>query len=170
MDKLGIRFNDCVFGEPVPLSQWTPPGCAGLYALLVADPNWAPKPFQPLFFGDFGNHATAALIAKERSLLAAAPPEEALFVCAFPMPFSTSAQRWLLRNELIRAYNPPCCIPSADAPPATELVRKLDELERRHQEETAELRLLFASAHDYFTPRLHPRRRIGFIPLSQTVA
>jgi len=163
MDNLGIRFNDCVFSEPLALARWTPPRCAGLYVVLVEDSNWAPKPFQPLYFGEFGHNAGLPLVDKQQLHLTGSP-QVALFASAFSMPFSTTAQRLLLRNELVRAYNPPCLVPSEHAPPA-ELVRKLDELERRHQEETAELRLLFAGARTYLEPQ-PPRRRIGFIPLS----
>jgi hypothetical protein len=167
MGNLGIRFNDCVFGEPTPLARWTPPRCAGLYAVLVADANWAPKPFQALYFGEFGNNATLPLLSREGSKLTDLPCLEALFATEFPMPFSTTAQRWVLCNELIWAYNPRCRVQPGE-PPQADLVRQLDELERRHQQETAKLRLLFASAHTYLAPQPQPRRRIGFVPLSQT--
>jgi hypothetical protein len=167
-DKLGIRFNDCVFSEPMLLSHWTPPRCAFLYTILVGDPNWAPRPFQPLYFGESGNNAPERLLEKVRDFAARLPGQE-VFMAVLPMPFSTTAQRWMLRNELIWAYNPPCSMPTAEGTAPTELVRKLDELERRHQEETAELRLLFASAHASLEPP-RPRRRIGFYPASQSAA
>lgn len=166
MDKPGIRFNDCVFSEPTALAQWTPPRCAGLYVVLVQDPNWAPRPFQPLYFGEFGHNAALPALRAEQANLAGLAPQEALYAAALPMPFSTTAQRWLLRHELIRAYNPPWCASQSDTPP-TELVRKLDELERRHQHETAELRMLFAGAATHLEAQ-PPRRRIGFVPLSET--
>jgi hypothetical protein len=165
--KLGIRFNDCVFSEPTSLSHWTPPRCACLYALLIEDSNWAPRPYQPLYFGEFGNNAAAQLFEKARAFAARLLGKE-VFVSVLPMPFSTTAQRWILCSELVWAYNPPCSMPVAEAAP-TELVRKLDELERRHQEETAELRLLFASAHASFEPP-RTRRRIGFYPASENAA
>ncbi len=165
MDKPGIRFNDCLFSEPLPLAQWTPPRCAGVYVILIQDPNWAPRPFQPLYFGEFGHNASLPALRAEQANLAGLAPQEALYAAALPMPFSTTAQRWLLRNELIRAYNPPLSSAQGDTPPG-DLVRKLDELERRHQQETAELRMLFADTGNY--PEAQPRRRIGFIPLSET--
>ena len=73
-----------------------------------------------------------------------APRRETLFIAVLPLPFSTTGQRLIVRNELIWAYNPPCQIERAQSQPA-ELVAKLEELERRHQEQTAELRLLFAA-------------------------
>lgn len=166
-NKLGIRFNDCVFSEPTSLSHWTAPRCACLYTILVADPNWAPKPYQPLYFGEFGNNAAERLLEKTWEFAARLQGQE-VFLAVLPMPFSTTAQRLVLRNELVWAYNPPCWMPGAEAAP-TELVRKLDELERRHHEEAAELRLLFASAHASLEPP-RPRRRIGFFPTSQSAA
>jgi hypothetical protein len=94
--KPGIRFNDCIFSEPVPLANWIPPGCGGIVAVLAHDPNWAPRPFRALYFGEFGNDS--ARIAGGNHL----------FVSVLPMPFSTSAQRRVFRDELISGYNPSC--------------------------------------------------------------
>jgi hypothetical protein len=163
---LGIRFNDCFFGEPVPLDRWTPPRSPGLYVILAADTNWAPKPFRPLYFGEFGNNAKLPVFGREAGQ-PAGKIGEVLFAAALEMPFSTTAQRCLLRNELIAAYNPPGCVLAADTP-QSELARRLDELELRHQREAAELRMLFAGAYTYPVQQPQPRRRIGFIPLSQT--
>jgi hypothetical protein len=168
INRLGIRFNDCVFSEPTSLSHWTPPRCACLYTVLVADLNWAPKPFQPLYFGEFGNNWAERLLEKARDFAARLPGRE-VFVAVLPMPFSTTAQRLMLRNELVWAYNPPCSMPTGETASPTELVRQLDELERRHQEETAELRLLFAKAHASLEPP-RPHRRIGFVPTSESAA
>ena len=164
MDESGIRFNDCFFGEPVLLASWMPPGCASLYAILVRDPNWAPRPFQPLYFGEFGNNTSLAAVQREVTNLAPAPRREVLFIAVLPLPFSTTRQRWMLRNELVWAYNPLCQVERVQSQP-TELVAKLEELERRHQEQTAELRLLFASARGFLSPKPQPRRRIGFLPI-----
>ena len=163
MDESGIRFNDCFFGEPVPFLNWTPPGCASLYAILATDANWAPRPFQPLYFGEFGNKTSLTAVQREVANLVPAPRRETLFIAVLPLPFSTTGQRLIVRNELIWAYNPPCQIERAQSQPA-ELVAKLEELERRHQEQTAELRLLFA-ARGFLPPKSLPRRRIGFLPL-----
>lgn len=167
-NRMGIRFNDCVFSEPTSISHWTPPHWACLYALLVGDLNWAPRPYQALYFGEFGNNGAERLLEKARDFAARLVGRE-VFVSVLPMPFSTTTQRWMLRNELIWAYNPPCSTPVGETASPTELVRKLDELERRHHEETAELRLLFASAQASLEPP-QPRRRIGFAPNSQTAA
>ena len=99
MTASGIRFNDCSFSEPVPLADWAPPRFPGLLAILANDPNWAPRPFQPLDFIEFGNNADFAALIK-------AAKRDGWYVAVLPMPFSTTAQRCWLRDELIRAYNP----------------------------------------------------------------
>jgi hypothetical protein len=163
----GIRFNDCVFSEPSRLDGWTPPQCAGLFGIFVADPNWAPKPFQPLYFGEFGNNASAsALLADCRSLLSASRGKT-LMVSVLPMPFSTTSQRCALRSELIWAYNPPCQAAGAETPRA-DLARKLEDLEKRHQEQTAQVMQLLANVNRIFEPQPEPRRRsIGFLPQAE---
>jgi len=90
----GIRFNDCVFSEPVSLRDWAPPSCAGVVVVLAHDPAWSPRPFRPLYFGEFGNdtHIT--------------PGTAPYLVAVLPMPYSTTRQRQTLCDELIGAYNP----------------------------------------------------------------
>jgi hypothetical protein len=94
----GIRFNDCVFSDPVRLADWTPPSCGGVVVVLAHDPNWAPKGFRPLYFAEFGNDAGRNLTAP--------PAREPLFAAALALPYSTTAQRRALRDELVSAYNP----------------------------------------------------------------
>ncbi len=87
-----------------------------------------------------------------------------LFVATLAMPFSTTAQRLAIRHELLWAYNPVCQPHTPKTPPA-ELARKVDELESRHQEQSAQFGLLLASLNQFFQPQPEPpRRRIGFLP------
>jgi hypothetical protein len=80
------------------------------------------------------------------------------------MPYSTAAQRRDMRNQLARAYNPFC---QARIPVQSELVDKLDELERKNEEQTMQVRLLLTSLNRLFEPQPEPRRRhIGFLPES----
>jgi hypothetical protein len=112
----GIRLNDCLFSEPVALAGWTPPQFAGISAVFVRDPNWAPKPFQPLCFSEFGNNAPhSAWLDNYDELLRAAQGRE-LLVAVCPIPFSTTAQRRAVRDELISAYNPVCQSPTHSRP------------------------------------------------------
>src|SRR5690242_14016127 len=128
----GIRFNDCMFSEPVRLERATLPRCAGLFIILAEDRNWAPKPFQPLCFGEFGNNTQPDTLQQTVRMLRGGPGQN-LFVSILALPFSTTAQRWALCSELIAAYNPLSQGGEKRTPP-TDLVRKLDELERTHQE------------------------------------
>src|SRR5690348_8255802 len=143
----GIRFNDCVFSEPMSLSSGNLPGCAGLFVILAEDRNWAPKPLQPLCFGEFGNNAPAEMLLQEAARSVSAGPGKTLYLSFFALPFSTTAQRWALCTELMRAYNP-SAQPVGTASPPTDLVRRLDELEKKHHEQTAQLMWLRASAEN----------------------
>jgi hypothetical protein len=165
----GIRFNDCFFSEPTRLAGWTPPKCAGLFGIFVADPNWAPKPFQPLYFGEFGNNASAATLFTECQSLFARSSGRMLLVAALPLPFSTTSQRRALRSELIHAYNP-VCQAELSKTPSTDLARRLDEIEKRHQEQTAQVMLLLANTNRIFEVQPEtskPRRSFGFLPQSE---
>jgi hypothetical protein len=156
----GIRFNDFMFSEPVPLTNWTAPKFAGLFVVLVEDTNWAPRAFQPLCFGEFGNNVRTPLVSAAIRL---PPSGRPLFLSVLPMPFSSSAQRCDVRNQLTWAYNPVC--QGGATPNQNELVRKLDELEKRHEEQTTQFRLLLASINRLFEPQPEPPRRpIGFMP------
>ena len=104
----GIRLNDCLFTEPVDFTGWHPPQYAGLFAVFMHDASWAPKPLRPLCFGEFGNNAPrTALLGNYSELLAAASGRK-LVIAVCPMPYSTTVQRWAVRDELVWAYNPAC--------------------------------------------------------------
>jgi hypothetical protein len=144
----GLRFNDWLFSEPVPFAEWMPPACAGLAVILVRDPNWAPKPFRPLYFAEFGNGVRGPLHA----------PAGDLYVAALPMPFSTSAQRRAARSELISAYNP--AWQAGEASSCEGLAGKLDQI-----------MVLLAHLAKLFEPQpVGPHRPIGFRPEPVTLA
>ena len=156
----GIRFNDLVFTEPVRLTEWVPPKFPGVFVILTRDPNWAPKPFQPLWFGEFGNNAQHHLASAGKP-----PHADALFVSVLPMLFSTTDQRCAVRDRLVWAYNPTLQAKHTPAAPS-EWVRKLHQLEKKHEEQATELRMLLTSVATMFEPQPPPsrRRRIGFLP------
>jgi hypothetical protein len=101
----GIRFNDYLFSEPVPLEGWTAPQFAGVYVLLAPDPNWAPKGFQPLYFGEFGNATPASVFFEAAGGLVDGAARN-VFVAILAMPFSTTTQRLTVCRELVAAYHP----------------------------------------------------------------
>jgi len=158
----GIRFNDCVFSEPLAFASGNLPRCAGLFVILAEDPNWAPKPFEPLCFGEFGNNAPAAALLEEAGRSLQTGSGKKLYLAVFALPFSTTAQRWALLAELTRAYNPAGQAAHPLQPPM-ELVHRLNELEKKHHDQTAQLMWLRASAENLFGA-IPERRRIGFLP------
>lgn len=164
----GIRFNDCMFSEPAPLNSSGLPGCAGLFVILAEDGSWAPKPFQPVYFGEFGNNAPGAALLQEATRSLKLARGKVLYLSVLALPFSTTAQRWALCAELIRAYNPSYQTHDAMNRP-TELVHRLDELEKKHHEQTAQLMWLRATA-EQMLGALPERRRIGFLPESLPAA
>jgi hypothetical protein len=147
-----IRLNDCLFSEPVQLEGWAPPRHAGLFAIFINDPHWAPQPYQPLCVGEFGNNAPlSALLGNYDELLAAANGKKLLIsVCS--MPFSTTAQRVAVRDELASAYNP-VCQPEKHAD-RNRIVSPNIAQHLRETEPVREKELL----------QEKPRRRIGFMP------
>ena len=184
----GIRFNDFLFTEPVRLADWTAsPRFAGLFVILASDPNWAPRAFRPLCFGEFGNNSRQPMIRDYGWLMnamllnatiaanGAVAPNPAiartLYVSLLLMPFSTTAQRLGARDELVGAYNPDCQANSAKT--AGELAQRVDEMAREHQEQTAHVLLLLSNMNRFFEPQPVPQRRpIGFLagPLDQPAA
>jgi hypothetical protein len=141
--------------------QWVPPMCPGLFVILCKDVQWSPKPYQPLYFGEFGNNEQPALTLN--GWLPTASRVEALFVATLPLPFSTTAQRCTLQNELVQAYNP---LSQAEwARTSTrELARKLDAIEVRQHEQNMQIVALLHQLNRLFEPQpVPPRRPIGFL-------
>ena len=160
----GIRFNDCIFSEPVAFGAFAVPKCAGLFAVLTGDPNWAPRAFQPLCFGEFGNNTPAHGLPFNVQRLHAAAPGRPLTIAVLPLPFSTTAQRRALCHELVSAYNPQCQS-GGHALPAADLAARLADLEKNHRAQTEQVMLLLTNLNQAFLPLPEaPRRRIGFLP------
>ena len=152
----GVRFNDCLFSEPAPLANWRQPGCAGIVAVLARNPQWSPKPLQPLYFGEFGNDTVS------RSSL---PPNLSrdLLVSVLPMPYSTAAQRRALCDELIAAHNP-AWQSNRTMVSAAALARKVVELEARQWEQSQQILALLTHLGKLFEPtQAGPRKPIGFL-------
>jgi len=153
----GVRFNDCLFSEPAPLPTWRQPGCAGIIAVLARNPQWSPKPLQPLYFGEFGNDAVP------RTSWPANAGRD-LLVSVLPMPYSTTAQRRALCDELIAAHNP-AWQANGTMVSAPALARKVDELQARQLEQSQQILALLTHLGKLFEPAQGgPRKPIGFLP------
>jgi hypothetical protein len=154
----GVRFNELLFSEPVRFGDWYPPGCPGLVAVLMRDADWAPKPFRPLYFAEFGNDSARTAVQ-----FAAPASSGDLYIAVLPMPFSTTSQRRALRNELVSAYNPVCQARVQFS--SDELLQRLEALESRHVDQSAQMVALLSRIARFFEPQpVAPRPAIGFMP------
>ena len=152
----GVRFNDCLFSEPVQLTAWHPPTCGGIVAVLARNPQWAPKPLQPLYFGEFGNDADCRLSLPSNA-------SRDLLISVLPMPYTTAAHRRALCNELIAAHNP-AWQSDGIMGLGTALARKCEELEARQQEQSRQILSLLTYLGKLFEPQpTGPRKPSGFL-------
>jgi hypothetical protein len=160
----GIRFNDCLFTEPTHLTDWKVPKYAGLFVILAKDANWAPQPYQPLYFGEFGNNTPEVPV--NYALLPRGDGDATLFVSVLPMPFSTTAERFALRNELLWAYNSAWQAKEVRAT-GTGLASPLGGMDTKpYPEHAAQILLHLTGVNKLLDPQpeREPRRRIGFVP------
>jgi hypothetical protein len=115
---------------------------------------------------EFGNNAPGLLPSRDQITLGDAGLAGSLLVSVLAMPFSTTAQRFSICNQLIWAYNPPCQT-NASSNASSELARKLEALEKKHEEQSTHLQLLLANISKLFEPPPlpeRPRRQVGFLP------
>ncbi len=153
----GIRFADYVFAEPVPLDSFlVPPQMMAIYAVLVPDPTWGPRQFQPIFFGIINGQRQGQLSPEEyRSCLRVAGGK-GLYVatCNLPPLFQPSESHRIQR-ELIHVYSPLCNRDAVDAPSA-DLAGKVDALEKKNQEHDS--RWSWQRSVTWSSPLRNPRR------------
>src|SRR5262245_10537867 len=88
-NPVGIRFADLLFSEPLPLETCQLPHGHGLFAVLMPDDTWAPRQYQPLFFGEYGNLQDAPTAAVRRDhylrwLRTAAGRQLYIAICSAP--------------------------------------------------------------------------------------
>src|SRR5262249_6312860 len=95
------------------------------------------------------------------------PSDGALYAAALMLPYSTTGQRWSIRDELVSAYNP-ACQSGTDRSSIRELARRIDAVEFRQQEQSSQVLLLLTNLNKMFAPQpVDPRRPIGFLPATE---
>jgi len=114
-----------------------------------------------LYFGEFGNNSPEVLLPGSHGLLPASKGNTLLYVAALPMPFSTTAQRWALRNELVWAYNATWQATEARAPNGLNHLGEADQTP--YQQQSAQLFHFLTGVTKPSEPKREPRRRIGFV-------
>jgi hypothetical protein len=100
------------------------------------------------------------------ALLPRGEGDATLFISVLPMPFSTTAQRWALRNELLWAYNAAWQAKEARAAgsgPANQLGVGNT---KPYPDQAAQILFHLTGVDNLFDPQpeREPRRRIGFVP------
>jgi hypothetical protein len=105
----GIYFRDLRFTEPLPLDSPITIPTQGIYAVLVRDEGYAPRPFQVLYFGESERLARRVTAQHESYGDWVRKARGADLHVAF---YSTAGTPTRLRKELakqlIQDYNPPC--------------------------------------------------------------
>lgn len=109
----GIKFGGHLFSEPALLPK---SGASqlldlpGLYAVLVRDPAWGPRPFRPLYFGESQGVWTRVTAAHEKCVdwRRVAGPLAPLYRSVCLLPGWNSSERRMAESALVTAYTPPC--------------------------------------------------------------
>ena len=105
----GIYFRDCRFSEPLPFHSAITIPTQGIYAILVRDDAYTPRPFQVLYFGESDRLARRVTAQHEDygDWVGQARGAE-LYVAFYSTAGTPSRQRKELAKQQIQDYNPPC--------------------------------------------------------------
>lgn len=108
---MSIKYGSYVFDEPVLFALWSPPNRTGLYAILIPDKSFRPKPFRVIYFGESGNLSERGFFKSHNKYscwIREAGSEENLYIAIYLMPDSTPSQRKFIEKLLITQYKPVC--------------------------------------------------------------
>jgi hypothetical protein len=143
----------------------------GIYAVLVPDPTWGPRQFQPLFFGVFSSQHPRQLSTEEYTACLRVAAGKCLYIATYNMPpVYDPSESHRIQRELVHVYNPLCNRDrdSGDAHSA-ELTRKLEALEKKNQEHEVLLKVVLAAiGHLVQPPQEIKKRAVGFQPDTTT--
>ena len=108
---MSLQFGSITFTDPVKLAQWRPDNVAGLYCVCIADREWQPVPYQPIYFGIAKNLAEEDLLSNQRALDAWTAHAEApskLLIAHASLPYFSPDDLLLFERQLVTQYQPPC--------------------------------------------------------------
>ena len=108
---MSLQFGTITFTDPVKLAQWRPDNVAGLYCVCVANRDWQPVPYQPIYFGIANNLADEDLLGDQVALdswaaHAAAPNK--LLVAHASLPLFSDDDLLRFERQLVAQYQPAC--------------------------------------------------------------
>jgi hypothetical protein len=105
----GIYFHDRRFSEPLPFTSPNDIPTQGIYAILVRDESFTPRPYQVLYFGESAHLAGRVTPQHEGYEDWVRQARDAgLYVAFYNTAGTPSRQRKELAKLLIQDYNPPC--------------------------------------------------------------
>ena len=104
-----IWFQNRCFSEPTALSGARLPSHPGVYAVLVFDGAWRPRPYRPIYFGKAGDLATRVVPSHEKhgEWCRAAGGAGKLYIAYHLVPDS-DWERAAVEEDLIKHYAPQC--------------------------------------------------------------
>lgn len=134
---MSLQFGSITFTDPVKLAQWRPDDVAGLYCVGIADRQWQPVPYQPIYFGIAKNLAEENLLGNQVALESWSAYTEApskLLVAHASLSYFSLDDLLLFERQLVAQYQPPCNhweAPTAIVLPAqrqTQILAKYDRV------------------------------------------
>ena len=115
---MSLQFGSITFTDPVKLAQWRPDNVAGLYCVCIANREWQPVPYQPIYFGMSKNLAEEDLLGNQVALeswAARATTPNKLLVAHAGLPYFSVEDLLLFERQLVAQYRPACNL--FDVPP-----------------------------------------------------
>lgn len=108
----GLRFLDSHFSESVAFAYASLPRRPGLYAIVVIDGAWGPRPYRPIYFGKATDLASRVVSSHEKysEWCRSAGGSEKLYVAHLVMLGSSDSARSASEELLVRHYSPDCNI------------------------------------------------------------
>jgi hypothetical protein len=109
LPRVGIRFQERYFSEPILLGCRRLPIFGGVYAVLVSDPTWEPRHYRPVYFGEAADLAGAVWGSHEKyaDWCAMAGAGERVYV-SYHLMSGNAGERAVFLASLIREYRPVC--------------------------------------------------------------
>ncbi len=105
----GIYFRDRRFSEPLPFTSPNDIPTQGIYAILVRDESFTPRPYQVLYFGESA-HLAGCVTAQHESYgeWGRQARGAELHVAFYSTAGTPGRLRKELAKQLIQDYDPPC--------------------------------------------------------------
>ena len=109
---MSIKWGDIDFNGPNLITNWDPPYCAAVYAIMMKPyPKNKPRTYRILYFGESGNLSDRGFYKshhKYECWIKYADSEQNLYIGVYLMHKSTDDERRKVESELINQYSSHC--------------------------------------------------------------